>query len=99
MTKELTLVQEIGNARKKLKAEDRKLIKPDLAQRAFHMVLDKKKRNGSGESIRFTLHELYIGRAGRNRQKIFGAYWRLLRKMLDERERNTRLDKTKKEAA
>ena len=85
-----TLSDEITIALRGLRSEDRKLIDSALAEKVFALVLEKRKRlRDKGLLIRYSLSELHIGTHGwrETRQKIFGAYWRLLVRLLDNRER------------
>ena len=88
----LNLGGEIAIALRELRSEDRKLINPVLAEEAFALVLEKRTRTvnpgrDKGLVIRYSLSDLHIGTHGwrETRQKIFGAYWRLLVRLLDNR--------------
>ncbi len=93
MLTQLTLVDEVIIALRGLRPEDRKLINPALAEKAFALVLKKRTRTinpvkDKREAVRYTLSELHVGASGwrEKRRKVFAAYWRLLRKLLDNRE-------------
>ena len=93
MLQESGLDDEIAAALRSLTLEDRKRIKLELAEKDFNVVLDKRTRNGRLDAIRYPLSELRIGsQQGQEeaRQKVFRAYWRLLRRVLDNRERRAR---------
>src|SRR3989344_5920940 len=90
----LNLSGEIAIALRGLRSEDRKLFNPVLAEEAFALVLEKRTRTvnpvrDKGEAVRNALSERHIG-AGRGwratRRKIYGAYFRLLVRVLENRE-------------
>ena len=90
----LNLGGEIAIALRELRPEDRELIDLVLAEKAFALVLEKSTRTvnpvrDKGEAVRNALSERHIG-AGRGwhttRQKKYGAYFRLLIRLLKNRE-------------
>ncbi len=89
---------EVGTALDSLSKEDRQYIKPDLALRAFNLTLNKLPRVGKCGAVRYTISELYIGTQGerKRRQKVFRAYWRLLVKILNNREHPVRASADKR---
>jgi len=93
MSQELALHDEIHRALGRLSADDRKRIKPEKAEKVFKTLVEKLARiRDSGEAIQNTLSERHIGAEGpqSSRQKVFAAYWRLYRRILDDRERRAR---------
>lgn len=97
---------EVVVALRSLRKEDQALIDPALAQKALELVLKKLESErpihiGPLDAIRFAINELFIAnqRQREKRQKVFGAYWRLLRRLLDNRERRARPSRRGKEAA
>ena len=93
---------EVTLALRALKPEDRKRISEPLAQTVIETVFKIREREkDSGQAIRYTLSRHHIGSTGlpESREKVFTAYWRLLRKVLDNRERDERLAARRKRRA
>jgi len=91
------LEDEIRSVLRALPKSDRALINVGKAREAFALILQRRARSGIQrpdrlEAIRNAITELHIAAMGQQlrRQKIFGAYWRLLLRLLNRREHATR---------
>ena len=97
MLDQLSLSDEIALALPGLKPEVRKLIDSARAEVAFSLVLEMRTRprnpvKDRGEAIRYGLSATYVGTGNgqqAKRQKVFGAYFLLLVRVLGNRERRT----------
>lgn len=98
MTPHLITLDEVVAIRRSLNAEDQNRIDDALALRAFALVLNKRAYNGPKNSVRYTLSDLSIGTQGQRerRQKVYGAYWRLLVRFLRRGERHAAQVKTRR---
>jgi|SRR3989338_3927189 len=80
---------EIDRALKGLSSEDSARINPDTAEKVFETLLDKLPRVGDERvAIKNSLAKRCIGTQGekQSQQKTFGAYFRLMVRVMDNRE-------------
>lgn len=88
------LSEDVLRAFLKLSKKDQLLVRLDLAGKVASAALSKLPRvEDRGAAIRYALSENYIGNQGtqKKRREVFGAYWRLTRKVVAHRERRIKL--------